>query len=126
MIKMSTDTGNNPTIKMRSYRTPFAKCPIVDKAVNNMLKTNIIHPFRSPWNLPIVVIDKKDGTKRFCPDFRNLNNISKKSTWPLPVIGDMLPPLGKEKYFAFCGYWQIPLNEDKEKMAFACHRNLYE
>ena len=98
--KMSTDTDNHPPIKMRPYRTPFAKCLIVGKAVNDMLAANIIHPSRYPWSFPIVVVDKKDGTKRFSTDFRKLNNISKKSSWLLSVIDDMLASLGKAKYFA--------------------------
>ena len=46
VIKMSIDTGNHSPIKVRPSRTPFAKCPIVDKAVNDMLAANIIHPAR--------------------------------------------------------------------------------
>ena len=49
-IKMSIDTGNHPPIKLRPYRTPFAKHPIVDKVVNDMLAANIIHPSRLPWS----------------------------------------------------------------------------
>ena len=74
---------------------------------------------------------KKEDTKRFCTGFRNLNNISKKYSWPLPAIGDILAALGKAKYFItldlYSGYWQIPLNEeDKEKNTFACARDLFE
>ena len=47
-IKMSIDTGNDPPIKLRPYRTPFAKHPITDKAVNDMSAANIIHPSRHP------------------------------------------------------------------------------
>ena len=67
----------------------------------------------------------------FCTDFRKLNQITKTSSWPLPVIDDMLAVLGKAKYFTTLdlksGYWQIPLREeDKEKTAFGCHRGLFE
>ena len=58
MIKMSTDTGNHPSSKLRPHRTPFAKCPVVDKAVDNMLAANI-HLSRLPWSFPIVVIEKR-------------------------------------------------------------------
>ena len=78
---MSIDTGNHPLIKLTPYRMTFAKHPIVDKAVNDMLAANIIYPSRSPWGFPIVVADKRDDTKRFCTDFRKLNSISKKSSW---------------------------------------------
>ena len=92
-IKMSTDTGSHPPMKLRPYRTPFAKHPIVDKAVNDMLAVNIMHTSRSSWSCPIVILDKKDGTKRFYTEFRKLNNISKTSSWPLLVIDDMFQSL---------------------------------
>ena len=70
-------------------------------------------------------------SKRFCKDFRKINLNSKKSSWPLPVIDDMLAVLGKTEFFITLdlksGYWQIPIDEnDKEKTAFTCHRGLYE
>ena len=98
-IKISIDTGNDPPIKLRPYQIHFAKHQIVDKAVNDMLAANIIHPCRSPWSFPLVGGNKKDDTKRFCTDFRKLNNISKKSNWPLPVIGNMFAALGMAQYF---------------------------
>ena len=47
-VKMSIDTDNHPPIKLRPYRTPFAKPSIAHKAGNKMLAANIIHPSRSP------------------------------------------------------------------------------
>ena len=127
MIKMSTNPGSHPPIKLRPYKTPFLKHPIVYRTVNDMLAANILCPSRSPWSFPIVVVDKKDGTKKFCTDFGKLNTISKKSSWPLPVIDSMLAALDKADYFApldlESSLWQIPWNEeDKEKTAFTCHR----
>ena len=114
IIKMSIDTGNHPPIKLRPYRTPFAKHQIIDKVVDDMLAANVICPSRSPWSFPVVVIDKKDGIKIFCTDFRKLNNISKMSSWPLLIINDILAALGKAKYFTTLdlksGCWQISLN----------------
>ena len=59
-------------IKLKPYRTPFTKRPIVDKAIDDMLAANVIQPSRSPWSFPIVIADKKDGSKGFCTDFRKL------------------------------------------------------
>ena len=79
-----------------------------------MLAANIIHQPRSPWSFPVVVVDKRDGMKRFSTDFRKLNNISKKPRWPLPVIDYMLGALGEATCFTTLdlksGSWQIPLN----------------
>ena len=79
-VKMKIDTGDHKPIMLKPYRTPFTKRPIVDKAINDMLATNVIQPSRSPWSFPIITVDKKDGSKRFCTDFRKLNLISKKSS----------------------------------------------
>ena len=57
-IKMSIDSGSHQAIKLRPYRTPFNKCPVVDKAVINKLAANIIYPSRSPWSFPTVVGEK--------------------------------------------------------------------
>jgi hypothetical protein len=76
-------------------------------------------------------VDKKDGSKRFCVDFRQLNKITKVNSYPLPLIDDILATLGKSKYFSSLdlksGYWQVAMDEsDKEKTAFTCHRGLFE
>ena len=97
-----------------------------------MLDANVIRRSRSPWSFPVVIVDKKDGSKRFCVDFRKLNQISKKNSYPLPLIDDILALLGNAKFFSSLdlksGYWQVLMDEkDKEKKtASACHRGLYE
>ena len=69
------------------------------------------------------------GSKRFCVDFRKLNQVTKKNSYPLPVIDDILALLGKAKYFTSLdlksGDWQV-LMDEAGKTAFACHRGLFE
>ena len=130
-IKMEIDTGNHPPIKLKPYRTPLNNRKIVEEAVKDMLDAKIIRKSRSPWAFPVVIVEKKDKTKRFCIDFRKLNNITKKNSFPLPVIDDILAQLGKAKYFTALdlksGYHQIEMDEkDKEKTAFTCHVGLFE
>lgn len=96
-----------------------------------MLDVNAFKRSRSPWSFPVVIVDKKDGSKRFCMDFRKLNQITKKNSYPLPLIDDILALLGKAKFFTSMdlksGYWQVAMDEkDKEKTAFACHKGLFE
>lgn len=131
IIKMKIDTGNHDPVKLKPYRTPMHKREIVDKAIDEMLGANIISRSHSPWSFPIVVVDKKDGSKRFCVDFRALNRITKKISYPLPLIDDLLAQVGNAKYFSSydlkSGYWQVLMeNQDKEKTAFACHRGLFQ
>ena len=130
-VTMTIDTGNHAPVKQRPYCTPLTKRAIVDKAIDEMLEAKIIRPSNSPWASPIVIVDKKDGTKRFCVDFRQLNKRTVLSSYPLPLIDELLCLLGKAKYFTCIdlksGYWQVEVAEkDKEKTAFTSHRGLFE
>ena len=130
-VKMQIEVENHEPIEMRPYRTPIKNREVIDKAINEMLDANIIRRSRSPWSFPVVIVDKKDGSKRFCVDFRKLNQVTKKNSYPLPLIDDILALLGKAKYFTSLdlksGYWQVAMDDqDKEKTAFACHKGLFE
>ena len=130
-VKMKIDTGDHPPIKKRPYRLPINKRPVVEKCLKEMLDSGIIERSRSPWSFPLVVVDKKDGSKRMCVDFRSLNKILRPVSFPLPLIDDILSLLVKAKYFSALdlrsGYWQVLLEEkDKEKTAFACHKGLFQ
>ena len=98
-VTMKIDTGNNPPIKLRPYRTPIQNRQVIEKTIDEMMGANIVHRSKSPWSFPVVIVDKKDGPKRFCVDFRKLNQITKPNSYPLPLIDDILALLGKAKYF---------------------------
>ena len=131
LVKAKIETGDHPPIKRAPYRLPFSQREMVQEHIENMLKAGIIEPSQSPWASPIVIVDKKDGTKRFCVDLRGLNKIAKENAYPLPRIDDILASLDGSKYFTSLdlksGYWQIPLDEDsKEKTAFTSFMGLYQ
>ena len=108
-VKMKIDIGDYPPIKLRPYRTPLNNRKNVDKAVDEMMEAKIISRSKSPWSFPVVIVDKKDGSRRFCVDFRRLNKITKLNSYPLPLIDDILTLLGNAKYFTSLdlksGYW---------------------
>src|SRR3569832_152361 len=104
---------------------------MADREVDKMLEKEVIRPSRSPWCSPIVMAPKKDGGYRFCVDYRKLNTITKKDSYPLPRIDDIFDLLNGACFFSSLdqawGFWQIPVAEpDKEKTAFITYKGLYE
>ena len=88
-----------------------------------MLDNGIIRPLSSPWNSPIILVKKKDGSMRYVWDFRGLNDVTKKDSYPLPHIRDVTNRMHGSQFWttldAALAYWSIPLNEpDKEKLPF--------
>ena len=89
--------------------------------VQQMLSSNVIHPSNSPWASPVVMVRKKDGSLRFCVDFRQLNAATVKDAHPLPRIDDLLDALHGAKWLSTLNlrYWQVPITEQgKAKTAF--------
>ena len=124
-------TEDVPPIKQHAYRYSPQLQEVVNKEVDSMLEGNIVRPSSSSWSSPVVLAPKKDGTVRFCIDYRRLNSVTIKDVYPLPRIDDTLDRLGSGVYFSTmdlaAGFWQIPLREeDKPKTAFVTHRGLYE
>lgn len=72
----------------------------------------MISPSASEWCAPVVLIKKKDGTPRFCVDYRRLNDVTVKDSYPLPRINDALDLLGGSSYLSTLdfatGYYQVP------------------
>ena len=129
-VKMKIDTQDQPPIKQRPYRNALKDREVVDKAIDEMIDAKVIRRSNSPWSFPVVIVDKKDGSKRFCVGFRKLNQITKPKSYPRPLIDDILAVLGKAKYFTSLdlksGYWQVLIDENDTKTAFVCHRGLFE
>ena len=125
-VRINIDTGSADPIKLKPYQTPLNNRKIIDETIDDMLDTKVIRRSKSPWSFPVVIVDNKDGSKRFCSHFRKLNQVTKKNSCPLPVIDGILDLLGKAKCFTSFDlksvYWQVLMNEsEKEKTAFACH-----
>jgi hypothetical protein len=122
---------NDTPIKQRPYRIPFQLREEGARQITNMLENGVIRRSTSPWCSPVVLVKKKDGSIRFCVDYRKLNMVTVKDVYPLPRIDEMLDRLGQTRYFSTMdlasGYWQIEVDEkEKSKTAFSTGQGLYE
>ncbi|GFX01388.1 transposon Tf2-6 polyprotein [Trichonephila clavipes] len=125
------DTADHPPIKQHPRRLPFAKQEEVGTLLREMQENDVIEPSSSPWASPIVLVRKKDGSTRFCVDYRKLNDVTKKDSYPLPRIDDTLDTLSGHKWFSTLdlksGYWQVEIHpEDREKTAFTSGQGLWQ
>jgi hypothetical protein len=101
------------------------------KNLQEMLDAGIIRPSTSEYASPVVLVKKRDGSWRFCLDFRLLNKVTKPITYPLPRINDAINCLSGATYFTTLdlrsGFFQVEMKEsDIEKTAFSTVYGLYE
>ncbi|BHF64235.1 hypothetical protein SprV_0200723600 [Sparganum proliferum] len=125
------DTGDAKPIRIPPRRLPIFYQKELDALISDMLSRKIIRPSHSPWSSPIVLVRKKDGTMRLCVDYRKLNAVTKKDSFPLPRIDATLDTLAGNTVFLTLdlasGYWQVEVRPtDREKTAFAVPSGLYE
>ena len=131
LVKHTIDTGNAKPIKIPPRRVPQKQKQTIEKEINNMLENDIIEPSTSPWSSPILLATKKDGSIRFCIDYRRLNAVTVKDAYPLPRIDDSFDALPGSKWFSTLdlasGYWQAEIVEsDRPKTAFSSQKGLFQ
>ena len=131
LVQHTILTGDQVPIKQRPYRTSPENRKEIDRQVQEMCDLNIAQPSASSWSSPVVLVKKKNGEMRFCVDYRKVNAVTRKDSFPLPLISEVLDSLCGTQYFTTLdlksGYWQIPLDPaTKDKSAFVTHNGLYE
>lgn len=131
VAKHTIDTGSHRPIKQAARRLPMHKQEEAERILTDMISSGVVEPSSGPWSSPIVLVQKKDGSLRFCVDYRKVNTMTEKDSYPLPRINDSLDMLGGATWFSTLdlasGYWQIEVKEeDRPKTAFVTHRGLYQ
>uniref|UniRef100_A0AAQ4PTP4 ribonuclease H n=1 Tax=Gasterosteus aculeatus aculeatus TaxID=481459 RepID=A0AAQ4PTP4_GASAC len=131
LIAHRIETPPGVTVRSRPYRMPEHKRKVVQGELASMLEMGVIEESHSAWCSPIVLVPKKDGSVRFCVDYRRVNNVSRFDAYPMPRVDELLDRLGSARFFTTLdltkGYWQIPLSpESKEKTAFSTPYGLYQ
>ncbi|UYV62930.1 hypothetical protein LAZ67_2002542, partial [Cordylochernes scorpioides] len=131
ITKHRINTGDAKPSKKMPYRVSPSERKVIQEEVDRMMEMGVVQPSESPWASPVVLVRKKDGSVRFCVDYRGLNKMTKKDVYPLPRVDDALDCLkGANIYSTIdlkAGYWQIGIDEaDREKTAFITPDGLFE
>ena len=118
--------------KERFCRIPPPQLDEVREHLKLMLDAGVVQPSNSPWCNTVVLVRKKDGSLRFCIDFRRLNALTIKDSHPLPHICETLESLARAAHYSTfdlnSGFWQVPMDEEsKQYTAFTLgSMGLYE
>lgn len=131
LVEHEIDTENARPVRQNPYRNSTYERQVVREQVSDMLQRDVIRESTSPWSSPVVLVRKRDGSWRFCVDYRKVNAVTKRDVHPIPRVDDILDMLQGSRFFTTLdlasGYWQIPVREkDKEKTAFTTGAGLYE
>lgn len=100
IVEHEIDVGGAHPIKEPLRRVPFHAAEEMNKHVEGMLRDGVIEPSSSPWAAGVVLVKKKDGSTRFCVDYRKLNSVTIKDAYPLPRIDESLDNLSGNAWFS--------------------------
>ena len=123
-------TGGRPKRQGPRPLTPPLRQEL-KKHIQELLDADIIQPSTSEYSSPVVLVRKRDGSTRFCIDYRSINKVSRPTSYALPKITDAMNSLGGASIFSTLdmrsGYWQVGMKkEDVPKTAFSTMYGQYE
>ena len=128
-IKHTINTSEEKPVKQLMRRTPIGFEKEEEENLKQMLETGVIKESCSEWASALVLVWKKDGTVRYCVNFRLLNAKTVKDLFPLPSISQCLDQLSGNTYFSTLdmasGYCQIEIDEkDRHKFGLFEHKRM--
>ena len=115
LTEITIDTGNSEPVSQKAYPIAVKNFQWVKEEIKKLLTAKVIHNSSSSWSAPIIVVPKGDGGKQLVINYRTLNKVTRKFTWPMPKVEDIFSKLNGTKYFSTldlrAGYHHIPLNK---------------
>jgi len=138
--KLGLNRGVKHRIRLKPGAVPVKKHPYkagpVDRErekgeVERMRSMDVIEPAGGEWASPVVMVQKPDGSVRFCIDCRKLNLMTIKDAYPILRMDEGIESLGDAGVFSTldcnAGFWQIPVaEEDKHLTALTCHSGAWQ
>ena len=118
-------------VTKQPYRMSPRELEEVQKQLKILIEKDMIRPSASPWAAPVIFAKKKDGTLRMCVDYRALNRLTKRDTYPIPRVDDNVDRLGGCSMFSTldleAGFHQIRMEDESiEKTAFNTRYGKFE
>ena len=128
---MTIDTGTANPVFQKPYPIAMKHYEWVKDKIEKLLATKVICTSHSSWSAPIIAVPKGNGGKCLVIDYRALNKVTRKLTWPMPKVEDIFSKLNGATYFTtldiHTGYHHIPLDKSSiPKMAFNLPVSKYE
>ena len=131
-VKHTINTGDATPIKQALRRNSVHSTEENDKHLEDMLKHNIIEPSNAEWAASPVLVRKKSGGIRWCVDYRQLNKVTKKDVYPLPLMSECIDSLDQNVWYSkldsLSAYWQLFVEEEdgsRDKTSFRCRKGLF-
>ena len=121
VIYHDVDIGDAQPIKQHPYRVNPIKLKAMRKEIQYMLKHDIIEPCISDFSSPSMLVPKPDKSYRFITDYRRINAVTKKDSFPIPRIEDCIDKIGKAKFVSkidmLKGFWQVALTDRAKQIS---------
>ena len=115
LTSMTIDTGTSDPVSQKPYPIAMKHYQWVKEEIEKLLATKVICTSHSSWSAPIIVVPKGNGGKHLVIEYRALNKVTRKFTWPMPKVEDIYSKLNRTTYFTTldlqAGYHHIPLDK---------------
>src|SRR6202007_1887078 len=87
----------------------------VKEEIDSMIRQGVIRPSKSPWGFNMVLVDKPNGRKRVCVNFKKLNKVIKKDKFPMPNLHQTMREMKRTRKYSkidlWSGFYQVPMRK---------------